>query len=100
MLRSRDRDGASHIGVQPLLRLEECQEIICVFFLHGKNVFDEPSGCHILVTEPTDDLGVGVDCDALRNEILLDHVHEIVARDVFGMAPARETFRVEVRLTL
>ena len=40
----------------------------------------------VLVAEPADDLAVGLDRDPLGDEVLLDHVDQVGAGDVLGVA--------------
>ena len=76
---------------------EEVEEIVGMFLFHGEDVFQKSSSRHVLVAEPTDDVAVGSDSDAFGDEIVLDHLDEVVARVVFGVGPITEARGVEIR---
>jgi len=69
-----------------------------VLFLRGQDAFQHPASGGIVLGDVADHLAVGVDGDPLGHQVLLDHVDEVVALDVFGVAAREEAFGVEVRL--
>ena len=69
---------------------EEVEQIVGVSSSTGEDVFQKASGRDVLVAEPTDDVAVRSDSDTFGDEVLLDHLDEVVARVVLGVGPIRE----------
>src|SRR5262245_60255214 len=46
-----------------------------------------------------DHVAIGLNGDPLRNQILFDHVHQILALDILGGGPRRNSFRIQVGLS-
>ena len=51
-----------------------------------RHVLDDAARGHVVIAEPSHDLGIGFDGDAFGHEILADHVRERVAFDVLRVA--------------
>src|SRR5688572_11143240 len=49
--------------------LEEARQVVGVLFLHLQDVLDQPPRGRIVVAEPADDLGVGLDGDPLGHQV-------------------------------
>ncbi len=71
-----------------------------MLFLHGQDVFEQSPRGGVIGPDPSDDLLVGSDRDALSHQVLLDHVYEIAAGRVLGVTSFGQCSRVEIRRTL
>ncbi len=71
-----------------------------MLLLDGEDAFHQAPGRRVVVAEIADDLPVGLDRDALGDQVLLEHVDESRALDVLGVAPRREAVGGEVRLAV
>ena len=70
-----------------------------LFFLL-EYLLDQTAGCRIIVAEPSNDLRVGFDSDALRDQIFADHLNQRVSFHVLRMASRGQRFRVEALAAL
>src|SRR6185312_2592226 len=61
---------------------EQIRHVVGVFFLDLQDIFHQLSRRRVVIAEPADDLRVGFDCDALGDEVLADHRHQIAAFDI------------------
>src|SRR5205823_10445224 len=76
--------------------LEEVEQVVGVLLLHRQDVLDHAAAGRVVGPEPADDLLVGGDGHPLGDEILLDHVDEVLAGGVFGVTAFHQGGRVEV----
>ncbi len=49
---------------------KEAQQVVGMFLFHGKDLLDQRPGGGVGIALPTGDLGVYLDCDSFRHEIL------------------------------
>src|SRR4051794_40305270 len=80
--------------------VQEAEQVVGMLLLDREDPLEHPAGGDVLVSEPADDLAVGLDSYALRDQVLLDHLEERRTLDVLRVAAGRERVRVEVRLAL
>jgi hypothetical protein len=71
-----------------------------VLLLLRQDVLEDPPGGGIVRAEPLDDLGVGSDGDPFGDQVLAQHVLQVGALVVLGVAARQDAFRVVVRLAL
>ena len=72
--------------------------VVGVFFFLGQHLLEEHARRRILVREVSDHVAVGLDGDALGDQVLLDHVHQVLAFDELGSGPLGHPVGVQVRL--
>ncbi len=80
------RQGLPVPGLALVHLLEQAHEVVGVLFLHREDALEHPLGGRVLVADVVDHLAIAVDRDALRDEIFLDHVDQVLALDVFRVA--------------
>src|SRR5262249_54547882 len=73
--------------VPGLQRGDDGPEVFGVLLLFGQDLLEEPARRRIVAVEVADDRRVGLDRDALRDEVLLDHLDQRPAFGVLGRAP-------------
>lgn len=78
---------------------QELGHLIRVLFFLLQNLFHQFSRRWIKGRHELDDLAVGLDGDSLGDQVLADHVFEILSFDVFGVALGGKAFGVEIRLS-
>src|SRR5690348_8640498 len=66
---------------------QQCLHVLGVLLFLGEDLFQHAAGGRVVVAEVLDDFAIAVDRDALGDQVLLDHVDEIIALDVIGMRP-------------
>ena len=81
-----------------LVSHEQVVHVVRMLLLLRQNPFEEHPGGRIPVAEVAHHLAVGLDGDALGNQIFLDHVDQSIALDVFSMTARDQTGRIKVRL--
>ena len=64
------------------MRNQQVVHVVGVLFFLAQDVLDHGLGARIIVAEIADQLTVVIDRDPLRDQVLLDHVHEVRALDV------------------
>ena len=70
-------------------QLQKGEQVVGVLFLDGEDALHQAPRRDVLVAQPAGDLGVGLDRDAFGDQVLLDHVDQVGAGHVLGMAAAR-----------
>src|SRR6185503_16896225 len=78
--------------------LEQVRQVVGVLLLLRQDFFHQPARDRVVLSQVGDDLAVAVDGDALGDQILADHVLEVLALDVLGVAAARQALGREVGL--
>src|SRR5437016_14135354 len=77
---------------------EEVVHVVRVLLLLREDPFEEHPCGGIPVAEVAHHLAVGLDGDALGNQIFLDHVDQVLALGVLRGGPRADAVRVQVRL--
>src|SRR5580704_560792 len=96
------RDGvrfprASGVGLRSWTdRGEQIRKIVRVVLFVPEDLLEHAAARGVVLAEPPYDLSIDLDDDALRDEVLLDHLGEHVARAVFGRRSRDDRRRVEV----
>jgi len=91
--------GGGHSGSSCFVGVEggeDAGEVVGVLLLHRQDPFEHAAGGGVFLAEVADHLGVGVNGDPLRDQVLFDHVEEGVPLHVLGVAAGGEPFRAEV----
>ena len=73
--------------------LRKVKQIVGVLFFDGQDRLHQPARGDVLVAQPASDLTVRLDRDALRDEVFLDHVDQVAAGHVLGVAALDERGR-------
>src|SRR5690606_16040222 len=79
--------------------LQQAHQVVGVLLFHGQDALQHAPGGGILAAQVGDHLPVAVDGNALGDQVLADHVDQVLALDVFGMAAGGQAFRGEIGLT-
>src|SRR6266481_5427170 len=77
---------------------EQVVHVVRVLLLLREDPFEEHPGGRIPVAEVAHHLAVGLDGDALGDQIFLDHVDQVLSLDVLRGGPGADPVRVQVRL--
>src|SRR5438094_557907 len=77
---------------------EQVVHVVRVLLLLREDPFEEHPGGGIPVAEVAHHPAVGLDGDALGDQIFLDHVDQVLSLGVLGGGPGADPVRVEVRL--
>src|SRR5207244_4769788 len=98
--RSARASGLRGLAPGPALarreRGEERAQVVGVLLLHLQDVLDQHARGGIVVPEPASDLGIGLDRDALGDQVLADHVEGRRLLVVLRVAPLGEALGVQV----
>src|SRR5206468_11210811 len=81
-----------------LVSHEQVVHVVRMLVLLRQNPFEEHPGGRISVAEVAHHLAVGLDGDALGNQVFLDHVDQVLALGVLRGGPGADTVRIQVRL--
>ena len=81
-----------------LVRDQEVVHVVGVLFFLRQDLLEQHARRRVLVREVADHVAVGLDRDALGDEVLLDHVDEVLALDVLRGGARGDPVRVQVRL--
>jgi hypothetical protein len=76
--------------------IEQVRHVVGVFFLLRQHMLEDALGGGIAVADVPDHFAIAVDGDAFGDQVLLDHVAQVMARFVFGMRARGKRFGVEV----
>src|SRR6266404_3808153 len=107
---TRDRGPLEPSGAAPAVSIsllehrpafmghEQVVHVVRVLLLLREDPFEEHPGSRIPIAEVAHHLAVGLDGDALGNEIFLDHVDQVLALGVLRGGPRGDAVRVQVRL--
>src|SRR2546422_5001306 len=77
---------------------EEVVHVVRVLLLLREDPLEKYPGSRIPVAEVAHHLTVGLDGDALGDQIFLDHVDQVLALDVLRGGPRADAVRIQVRL--
>src|ERR1700687_622307 len=94
--RAKGRPRSALLRDLPREVLEQVRQVVGVFFFLGLNLLDHASRSSIEGRKKSGHFTVAVDRDALCHQVFLDHVDQVLALDVLGVAAAQQSVRRQI----